>query len=296
MIWLANPEWFAFFWGINSMAHIADLERNKFWHSSNAEHSPLFCVPHAIPLASGQALNYSFVNKFGHCTGVGTSVVDVNRLATPAVYAWLTTAAQLEAISSSANDTADGTGARTIVVEGLDANFVPCSATITMAGTSASTATTQTFLRVHRAYVATSGAYNTTTAGPHAGNITIRVASAGAIQIYLDATDVPVGQSEVARYTIPAGYCGYLMHFMFSVDSLKTATLWIMRRSSADTVAAPFSAKRVIDTYNGIAAPFERNWTVPVKLEEKTDIWVAAKGAATGTDITASFDIFLVKM
>jgi len=277
------------------MANINDLERNKFWHSSNAEHSPHFVVPHALPLASGHATNFSFVNKFGRCTGVGTSVVDVNRLATPAVYSWLTTAAQLEAISSDANDTAAGSGARTIVVEGLDADFLPCSATIAMNGTTASTATTQTFLRVHRAYVATCGTYCDTDTGPHTGNITIRVASAGAIQIYLASADVTVGQSEVARYTIPAGYTGYMLHSFFSVDSLKTATFWLMRRPNANTIAAPFSSKRIIDTFDGISAPFDRNWSIPVKLDEKTDVWVAVKAAATATDVCASFDIILVK-
>lgn len=276
-----------------SSGNLGDLEKHKFWVPgiTNGEYNPIYVQTHQIPIASGTLNHYCHVNKFGRVVNFGTSVVDVNQLSTPAVYSWLTTPSQLEAISSSVNDAAAGTGARTIVVEGLDSDFVKCSATITMNGTSASTATTQTFMRVHRAYVATCGAYASSTTGSHSGNITIRVAGAGAIQIYLPIADVQVGQSQVARYTVPAGCTAYLVHAFFSVDSNKSATFWMMRRFNADTVTEPFGTKRVIDTFDGINQPFSRQWEAPIKLDEKTDIWVAAKAAGTGTNASAAFDL-----
>lgn len=273
--------------------HIADLAKHSYWIPgiTNGEHNPIYVQTHQIPIASGTLDHYCFVNKFGRETGVGTSVVDVNRTASPSVYSWPTSAVKLEAISSSADDTSAGSGARTIVVEGLDANLAKISETITMNGASASTATTQSFFRVHRAYVATSGSYATSTSGSHAGNITIRTVSAGAAHIYMPIADVPTGQSEVARYTVPAGCTAYLVHAFFSVDSTKSATFYMMRRLSATTVSAPYGVKRILETFDGIANSISREWEAPIKLDEGTDIWIAVKAAGVGTNVSASFDL-----
>jgi len=245
-------------------------------------------------LAEESNNGFNYVNKFGRVINYSTTIVDVNDIATPAVYAWLTTAVSLEAISSSANDTAAGTGARTVVVQGLDANFEEIEETITMAGLSASTATTAKFIRVHRAYVATSGTYGTTTAGSHIGNITIRVESAGAVQIYLPASPAPVGQSNVARYTIPAGKTGYLIHATFQASGNKPSDFYLWRRNGSDTVSAPYTPKRLIEYYSGVSDSIPRSWDVPIKLTEKTDIWASAVGTGAGTNGIVTFDLILV--
>jgi len=276
--------------------NIGDLERDKFWQPNSNTSQLAFeqHTKHYFSLAEGVNNGFSYVNKFGRVLNYTTSMVDVNDLATPAVYAWLTSAVTLEAISSSSNDAAAGTGARTVVVQGLDANFEPCEATITMNGTSASTATTQTFIRVHRAYVATSGTYATTTAGSHIGNLTIRISSGGATQIYMPASPAPVGQSNVARYTIPAGKTGYLIHVTFQASGNKASDFYLWRRFNADTVSAPYGVKRLIEYFSGVVDHLGRDWDVPVKLPEKTDIWASALGAGAGTNGICTFDLILV--
>jgi hypothetical protein len=57
----------------------------------------------------------------------------------------------------NAADTAAGTGARTVTIQGLDENFAIAQETVTLAGASASAATTTTFSRVLRVFVATTG-------------------------------------------------------------------------------------------------------------------------------------------
>jgi hypothetical protein len=279
--------------------NIGDLERDKFFQpNSTQKFSFSTHTKHYFALAeagAGVGCNgYDYVNKFGRVLNYGTSIVDVNDLGTPAVYAWLTSASSLEAISSSAADSAAGAGARTIVVEGLDSDFNEVSETITMNGLSATTATTTEFIRVHRAYVATSGIYADTDTGSHDGNITVRLESAGATQIYLNSATAPVGQSLVARYTIPAGKTGYLTHASFSSAGNKAADFYMWRRFNADTVAAPYGVKRIIETFNGVAESLDRSWDVPIKLPEKTDIWASAVGAGTGTNSSVAFDIILV--
>jgi len=281
--------------------NLGDLERNKFWLTGGVTNSDcrqqfsIQCTSsHLFPLADGPCNGFTFVNKFGRVLNYGTSIVDVTDLGTPAVYTWLQSPVQLEAISSSADDVATtGTGARTIVVQGLDANFEECEATINMAGLSASTATTQTFLRIHRAYVATCGTYGSTTAGSHIGNITIRTSGGGATHIYLNAATAPVGQSLVARYTIPAGKTGYLTHANFTAAGNKLSDFYLWRRFNADTVAAPYGVKRIIETFNGVSSYLSREWHIPIRLPEKTDIWGSVLGAGTGSNASVAFDIVM---
>jgi len=280
--------------------NIGDLERNKFWLTGGVTDSncrqqfSIACNSnHLFPLADGPCNGFTFINKFGRVLNYGTSIVDVNAASTPAVYTWLTTAVTLEAISSDANDTSNGTGARTIIVQGLDENFEECSATITMAGLSASTATTQKFIRIHRAYVATSGTYASTTAGSHIGNITIRTSGAGAAHIYMNAATAPVGQSLCARYTIPANKTGYLVHANFTAAGNKLSDFYLFKRENADTTTAPYGVKKVIETFNGVSSYLPREWHIPIRLPEKTDVWAAVIGAGTGSNASVAFDILM---
>jgi hypothetical protein len=100
--------------------------------------------------------------------------------------------------SGSAEDDPDeatppGTGAWTITIEGLDANHLEVSETLTLAGTANAT-TTQTFLRVNRAYVATAGT-NKSNVGILTGTVS------GDIQFTIEANE---GQTHQTNYTVPA--------------------------------------------------------------------------------------------
>jgi hypothetical protein len=74
-------------------------------------------------------------------------------------YTW-NAAAQLELTSTDADDTdTTGNGARSVTIEGLDANYAEISETVDMNGQTADagSTTTASFLRVNRMYVATAG-------------------------------------------------------------------------------------------------------------------------------------------
>jgi len=279
--------------------NIGDLVRDRFWQPNSATTEfEIQCITnHMFPISerNGSLSAYTHVNKFGRVLNYGTSIVDVNDQSTPSVYSWPTSPVTLEAISTSADDTAAGDGARTIVVQGLDANWEEQESTITMAGASASTATSESYIRIHRAYVATAGTYAATNAGGNAGVITIRTSSAGQTHIQLLTTVTGLGQSLVTRYTIPSGKTGYLIHAAFSNAAVvnKSSDFYLFRRENGDDSTAPVSSKRIIETFNGISSYFDREWTVPIKLPEKTDIWVAAIGEGSGTNSSATFDMIM---
>ena len=108
-----------------------------------------------------------------------------------------TAAAVVELVSSSASDAAAGTGARTIEVHGLDADYNEVSETFTMNGATPVVGTTL-FFRINHVHVRTAGTGKT-----NAGYITIQDAGAGTTRSYIG---VGRGRSEVGVFTVPAGH------------------------------------------------------------------------------------------
>ena len=208
------------------------------------------------------------------------------------VYAWPTSASQLRISSSTAADTAAGTGARSIKLQGLDANFDPISETIAMAGTSTAV-TSQSFIRMNRARIVDCGSYNTLTAGGNAGTITINTGSSAPMaQINVD-TLVGMGQTQIARYTAPAGLFMYINSAFISVDSNQAADVAMFARDDADATSAPFGTRRLQIELDGLKAPLPWNPDTPLgPYQPMTDVWWAAK-ASVNTAVTVDFEIIL---
>lgn len=207
---------------------------------------------------------------------------------------WRTTAATLECISTSANDTAAGTGAQTVRIEGLDASFNKISETVTMAGLVATTATTQSFIRVNSATVITSGAYASgATTGTNIGNITVRVSGAGATETVIEAAK---GIDFGSHYTIPSGYTGYINRVSLSVDSGKTAaTVRMYMRQNANDVTTPFTAKIYVHGWPGCSGNFQEDTKEHYTLPAKSDIWFTCVPGANNTNIHVDYDLILVR-
>lgn len=101
-----------------------------------------------------------------------------------------------EIVSSSANDTAAGTGARTVALTTLDANYAEVVQTVTLNGLTA-VAFTGTHRFANFGRVAAVGSN-----GAAVGTLTIRVAGGGAARAYIGSE----GLLNQAKYTVPAGY------------------------------------------------------------------------------------------
>ena len=146
------------------------------------------------------------VNKFGLNANAttGAAVWDGN-----SDYTFPSSAVSLEVVSTSADDTATsggGTGARTILVSGLDANYKQQTEMVSLNGTGAVAMQNQ-FLRVNRAYVLTAG----TSAG-QAGDILIRGTGGGTTYAKITYTfalqsgnqTTQFNQTNQAVYTVPS--------------------------------------------------------------------------------------------
>lgn len=123
-------------------------------------------------------------------------------------YPLLAGAAQLEIVSTSVNDTAAGTGTRTVLIQGLDVNWLPISETLTLNGTTP-VVTVNTYRRINLLTTVTSGS-----GGVNAGDLTLRVVSGGSIQSIAKAG---YGFGRQAVYTVADGNSLFCGSFNFTV-------------------------------------------------------------------------------
>ena len=221
---------------------------------------------------------------FGRNPNCGTTEEDV--WSDGGAYNWLTAADELEVISDDADDTAAGSGAQSVTVDCLLADFTRASETVATAGLSASSLTSIQCVRLLDAYVNQVGAYT----GANEGNVSIRTEAGTVLGDMLTG----FGQTELSMYTIPAGHTGYLMRVDVGVDSSKTATVELFERLNADDVTTPFSPKRLIWDFDGVSGQVSEKLESPLVLPAKTDIWWSCIGPSGGAPVDVAYDIWLV--
>jgi hypothetical protein len=227
---------------------------------------------------------YGF-HRFGYNPSVTTTEEDV--WFNGGTYPWPTSALPLRVkAGGNANDTSAGTGARTVTILGLNASFAEISETVTLAGASASSPTTQSFIRVTRAWVATSGTYT----GSNTGNVVIETTS-GSTLANLAAG---VGQTQLSMYTVPAGYTAWLHRLMIVPDASKQFTMRMYRRSDADDTSAPFTAKRIVTVVPVSSTPTEIDYQVNPSFPAKTDLWFTGQTAAGTGSCGVHYDLVMV--
>lgn len=129
------------------------------------------------------------------------------------------TAVAMEVVSSSANDTSAGSGARSVVIGYLDGTYTAKTATITMNGTTA-VAMPENVLRVNSMVVASVG----TVGSNNAGNISVRAAGGlGATYNYMPAG---IGFARSSMYTVPAGFSFDILSLVLSINRTDTQSRW----------------------------------------------------------------------
>ncbi len=241
--------------------------------------------------AQGRFSGETIRRKFGHNDNAGNSTNEIIgglSVSASSFGGFLQTATTVRIKSGgNSNDTVAGSGARSVTVVGLDENFAEAEETINTAGTSASSATTTTFIRVVRAYVATTGTYH----GANTGDVIIENGSGGTDLVSIQAGQ---GQSELAFDTIPAGKTAYLTNMRVDVEGSKEATVFLYQNLNADDVTAPYSSKRLIMSISGVSGNVDHSFSGYEVLPAMSDIWVEAIGPSGGAAITAGFEMVWV--
>jgi len=216
-----------------------------------------------IAIASGRAVKYSHINKFGYNPALGNSYETIHDAG--GIYSYISTAGTASVAGAS------DSGA-VIEVQGLDAGYNAAKENITVGSTGSIN-----FIRVFRARVVsvTSGTTND-------GNITITVDSAVRATILAGN-----GQTLMAVYTVPKGKRGYLIKFQGSIDKSTDCIYKLFARPVDD---GAFNLKGQFGTFG---TPITYDYPIPLEFNEKTDIEIRAKAGSTAGG-GAIFDIVLV--
>lgn len=237
-----------------------------------------------LTIGEGKMAGYSTVNKAGKNPDIDTGSVPEDIWGNSGTYTgWATSAETLQVFSSDANDTSAGTGARTVRIVGLDANYNVISETVTLNGTTPAT-TSNSFLRAHTMRVVSAGS-----GGKNAGTITVRQSTTTAnIMLFMLAG---INQTNDVGYTIPAGKTGYLRRFRVQVLSNNAGAVngAILIREFGEIFRErrPFTASNtsyyVEDIYGGLTIP------------EKSDVIMRVTSAtANNLVVTGGYDLVVV--
>lgn len=223
--------------------------------------------------------NIRRVTALGNNPDVDSASVPEDIWSGGGLYPFLTAATNLEIVSSSVNDTAAGTGARTVTIFGLDASYVEISSTVTLNGTTAVAVPIQYF-RINSILVITAGSLEV-----NDGAITVRDAGAGATRGLIPQN---VSISRQAIFTVPAGHTLSIHSILGSLNRIsgisKNITIGFSFRSSIGVrrLTLEFSLSNTV--------PYRHDGIPGIVLSEKTDVSLRATFSDTNdTDITAAF-------
>lgn len=148
-----------------------------------------------IDIAKGIVPGRTAVRRFGHNTDCGATEETIWEAGS--LYVYLTSAEQLKVSSDdAATDIPASTGAWTVFIKGLDANYAVITETVTLENPGLVT-TAKSFLRVFMARVMTAG-----TGGKNACIISVKNNANAITLAYMLAGE---NQSHVAIWTVPAG-------------------------------------------------------------------------------------------
>jgi hypothetical protein len=241
--------------------------------------------PFGLQVSRGQIQGHSTVIVFGYNPDVDTSEEtiwpDGGLIPHPTV------ASVLKISSSSAADTSDGTGARTVFIEGVDGNFAVVGETVILNGQTAVN-TTNSYLYVNSFYVATVGS-----GGANAGNINAGTGTvtSGVPAVLYDIIAIGYNQRTTGHYCVPAGFTGYMVTGSISAGQAtgSTSVTTFLKQHGTDNILRVGAVAAV----NNNTAVFD--FVQPYIIPEKNCVGASAIGAAANNAVSSYFNIILIK-
>jgi hypothetical protein len=231
-----------------------------------------------VPLLDG----FDTIHKFGEIPDFDSIDTNEDVWDNTGAYPFPAAAAATTIISDDTDDDGDpaGTGAQTVKVFGLDANYMIISETATMDGTDAVTLSNQ-YLRVYRAFVVASGA-----SGPNVGNIDVKHGAT-----VIGRIRAGLGQTLMAIYTIPSDYDHARMigwNAAISANITTSARVAIQAREAGGSwLTKELTSISNTDSANVI-------FPLPTNYPAQTDLRLRVLSAtANSTTVAGGFDLLL---
>tara|TARA_R110000782_G_scaffold36118_1_gene86140 strand:- start:852 stop:2063 length:1212 start_codon:yes stop_codon:yes gene_type:complete len=239
-----------------------------------------------LAISRGHSIGYRTLYKFGYNPDVDTQEETV--WGNAGNYIWLDSAVTMFVSSTSANDSGTGIGARTILIQGLDEDYNEIEETITLNGQTQVT-TQLSYLRVYRAFVTLAGSNEGTSGVIYIGSS----GATGGVPNSAVYASISIGnQTQIAAYTVPAGYTLYIDEINFTAAVSQAQKLVHCKFNSRDYGSNVFRTRFVqVIQSNQLIQSFK----YPQGFAEKTDLECRVSTDTSNTAIGASFQGVLIK-
>jgi hypothetical protein len=226
--------------------------------------------PFELQVARGQIAGHSTANIYGYQPSIGTTSIPVWENAT--AYTYPAAATQMN-LAGTAGDTAS------ILISGLDANYLPISETLVLTGATPVT-TVKSYLRINNMQVTVGSATNP------AGVVTLKNLTNTTIYAQINAG---VGRTQAAIYTVPAGYTYYLQRVNIYTSLNGNDYVTYQNKTISPTGVVQLTQQAPF------AIGYEALRVMPRPFAEKTDIQLMCKvNSGTGA-VAVAQEGYLIK-
>jgi len=247
--------------------------------------------PFDLQVARGQVDGHTKYYRFGWANNLGTTPQTITTaVAAGAAYVYPAAATVMKVSSSSASDTAAGTGARTILVAGLDSSYNAISETVTLNGQTAVN-TTNSYLRITYTELLTTGSGNGQAGTIYIGTGTVTTGVPATIYWQSEAT---YNNWSFAGFTVPAGYTAYISSYTITSQSTTAninVSLALVVNEFGNTYAEFQSTARLSSNGN-----FDRHFDNYLVIGEKSDVELRAWATtAAAVNVTGEIQVIYIK-
>jgi len=243
--------------------------------------------PFELQVARGQIPGHSIIHVFGHNPDVDD---DEEATVWPVPGALLGHPASptiMKISSSSANDTAAGTGARTIRILGINGTGGYAEEIVTLNGqTAVNTVNTYDAIETMTVLTAGSGGVNAGTIYAGTGTVT-----SGVPAVPYSAIGVGDNTSLVGHWTCPTGYTGYLVKGKLTTGTTAGSQYILGKLKLRNTNGLIYTA--AITTLAQATAWYDFDY--PIKITAGQCVTATATGRGNNNDVSSYFQIVLIQ-
>ncbi len=238
-----------------------------------------------LQVARGQVEQHTIRHIFGFNPDVDSAAEETIWTA-GGLYTSSPTAIAMTVSSSSANDAAAGTGARTIYLLGINGDGSEVSEVITLNGQTAVT-TTKTYTDIQTIMVLSAGSGGVNAGKIYVGSGTV---TAGVPAVIYGEIDTGENQNLSGHLRIPLGYTGFLIKG--SISSGSATNGYLTGKLKLRTPDGITMTAAIVTLYTGTA---EFDFKYPIKIPAGSTIYANAKTTKDNEAISSYFQVLLIK-
>lgn len=241
--------------------------------------------PFELQVGRGQIPGHSIIHVFGFNPDVDTTEETVWPI--DGILGHPPSPTVMTISSTSANDTAAGTGARSVFIEGVNGTGGLVTETVTLNGQTPVN-TTKLYDAIERMAVFSVGSAGRNAGLIYAGTGTV---TAGVPAVPYGVISIGDNNSLTGHWTCPVGFTGYLTKGIFSVGPTAGNQFVLGRIKLRGVDGITRTSAKVTVQAGSVIFPFD----FPIKISATECITATAQGSGSNASVSTYFQIVLIQ-